>query len=157
MEHFNTVVIYCRILTLEDVGSVVNYRGIFIASQQLQLFLVASVVQDFFAWSGDQTQDLLVLFHSFSIPLYRWATVTQKKVASHWRRSNLPTATHSDEGVTQTKSMTDAELRFKFVTILGHSPGEGSAKANGREPKSSLGQVLNFKLGCFCYKQYCKD
>jgi hypothetical protein len=28
-----------------------------------------------------------------------------------------------------------------------HSPG--SAKANGREPKTSLGRVFNFKLGCF--------
>jgi hypothetical protein len=25
----------------------------------------------------------------------------------------------------------------------------GSAKANGREPKSCLGRVFNFKLGCF--------
>ncbi len=27
--------------------------------------------------------------------------------------------------------------------------GSGSAKANGREPKSCLCQVFNFKLGCF--------
>jgi hypothetical protein len=26
----------------------------------------------------------------------------------------------------------------------------GSTKANGREPKSCLGQVFSFKLGCFC-------
>ena len=25
----------------------------------------------------------------------------------------------------------------------------GSTKANGREPKSCLGRVFNFKLGCF--------
>ncbi len=25
----------------------------------------------------------------------------------------------------------------------------GSVKANGREPKSCLGQVFNYKLGCF--------
>jgi len=27
--------------------------------------------------------------------------------------------------------------------------GAGSAKANGREPKSGLGRVFNFKLGSF--------
>jgi len=26
---------------------------------------------------------------------------------------------------------------------------EGSAKANGREPKTGLGRVFNFKSGCF--------
>jgi len=26
---------------------------------------------------------------------------------------------------------------------------EGRAKANGREPKTGLGWVFNFKLGCF--------
>ncbi len=29
--------------------------------------------------------------------------------------------------------------------------GAGSAKTNGREPKSCLGRVFKFKLGCFCY------
>jgi hypothetical protein len=28
-------------------------------------------------------------------------------------------------------------------------PGLGSAKANGREPKTGLGRVFNFKFGCF--------
>ncbi len=31
----------------------------------------------------------------------------------------------------------------------------GSAKANGREPKSCLGQVFNFKFGCFGYEHNC--
>jgi hypothetical protein len=31
-----------------------------------------------------------------------------------------------------------------------------SAKANGREPKSCLGQVFNFELGCFYSVCYCK-
>jgi hypothetical protein len=31
----------------------------------------------------------------------------------------------------------------------------GSTKANGREPKSCLGQVFNFKLGRFCYEWNC--
>jgi hypothetical protein len=28
-------------------------------------------------------------------------------------------------------------------------PGMGCTKANGREPKTGLGRVFNFKLGCF--------
>ncbi len=28
-------------------------------------------------------------------------------------------------------------------------PPAGSVKANGREPKTCLGQVFNYKLGCF--------
>jgi hypothetical protein len=28
-------------------------------------------------------------------------------------------------------------------------------KVNGREPKSCLGQVFNFKLGCFCHEYNC--
>jgi hypothetical protein len=32
---------------------------------------------------------------------------------------------------------------------LHKSACPGSAKANGREPKTDLGQVFNFKLGCF--------
>ncbi len=28
----------------------------------------------------------------------------------------------------------------------------GSTKANGRKPKTGLGQVFNFTLGCFCYE-----
>ncbi len=31
----------------------------------------------------------------------------------------------------------------------------GSTKANGREPKSCLVQVFNFKSGCFCYAYNC--
>jgi hypothetical protein len=33
--------------------------------------------------------------------------------------------------------------------------GTGNTKANGREPKRSLGQVYNFKLGCFCCECNC--
>jgi hypothetical protein len=36
------------------------------------------------------------------------------------------------------------------------APGKaGNTKANGREPKSCLGRVFNFKLGCFCYECNC--
>ncbi len=35
--------------------------------------------------------------------------------------------------------------KIKIVLLLAL----GSAKANGREPKSCLGRVFNFKLGCF--------
>jgi hypothetical protein len=31
----------------------------------------------------------------------------------------------------------------------------GSTKANGREPKSCLVEIFNFKLGCFCYECNC--
>ncbi len=34
-------------------------------------------------------------------------------------------------------------------TASTHSVLAGSAKANGREPKTCLGRVFNYKLGCF--------
>ena len=35
------------------------------------------------------------------------------------------------------------------------APEQGSTKANGREHKSCLGQVSNFKLGCFSHVCNC--
>ncbi len=40
------------------------------------------------------------------------------------------------------------EKLFSNIQLLN----AGSVKANGGEPKSCLGQVLNFKLSCFCYE-----
>jgi hypothetical protein len=40
------------------------------------------------------------------------------------------------------------DMGFQSSHIL-LSTSTGSMKANRREPKSCLGQVLNFKLGCF--------
>ncbi len=36
-----------------------------------------------------------------------------------------------------------------YLGKLFYNGGAGSTKANGREPRSCLGRVLNFKLGCF--------
>jgi hypothetical protein len=38
---------------------------------------------------------------------------------------------------------------FHLVPCWCHLTASGSAKANGREPKTGLGQVFNFKSGCF--------
>ncbi len=46
-----------------------------------------------------------------------------------------------------------ANAVYSFCWVIWHN--RGSAKANGREPKSCLGQFFNFKLGCFCYKGNC--
>jgi hypothetical protein len=40
-------------------------------------------------------------------------------------------------------------VKLFFVHDLNFKILAESAKANGREPKSCLGQVLKFKLGCF--------
>ncbi len=37
-------------------------------------------------------------------------------------------------------------LKCSFLRLLGCM---GSSKGNGREPKTGLGRVFNFKLGCF--------
>jgi hypothetical protein len=39
--------------------------------------------------------------------------------------------------------------RTPGITTLGIRTLAGSAKANGREPKTGLGRVFNFKSGCF--------
>jgi len=41
-----------------------------------------------------------------------------------------------------------------FANLRTHSL-DRSAKANGREPKSCLGQVFNYKFGCFDYERNC--
>ncbi len=38
---------------------------------------------------------------------------------------------------------------LKYITKEAETVEAGSAISNGREPKSCLGRVFNFKLGCF--------
>ncbi len=45
----------------------------------------------------------------------------------------------------------EAELITKFKAIATEYIKAGSAKANGRDPKSCLGRVYNFKASCFVY------
>ncbi len=47
-------------------------------------------------------------------------------------------------------NMVVVTTNYKYSCLLW-----GNVKAYGREPKSWLGQVFNFKLGCFCYKCNC--
>jgi hypothetical protein len=40
-------------------------------------------------------------------------------------------------------------IRVSHRPLKSHKDHTGSAKANGREPKTCLGRVFNYKLGCF--------
>ena len=40
-------------------------------------------------------------------------------------------------------------IRVSHRPLKSHKDHTGSAKASGREPKTCLGQVFNYKLGCF--------
>ncbi len=43
----------------------------------------------------------------------------------------------------------DVQHKYHTLNVV-----TGSAKANGREPKSCLGQVFNFKLCCFAQQKH---
>jgi hypothetical protein len=43
------------------------------------------------------------------------------------------------------------------LTAAGLFWNPGSSKANGREPKSCLGRVFNFKSGCFTKCMACTN
>jgi hypothetical protein len=49
----------------------------------------------------------------------------------------------------------DSVYYSQFNANLAQQHIPGSAKANGREPKSCLGRVFNFKFGCFYYECNC--
>jgi len=40
-------------------------------------------------------------------------------------------------------------IELELEVSASFKPNAGSAKANGREPKTCLGRVFNHKLGCF--------
>jgi hypothetical protein len=42
------------------------------------------------------------------------------------------------------------EGRERQAVVSNYLPIVGRARASRREPKSCLGQLFNFKLGCFC-------
>jgi hypothetical protein len=44
--------------------------------------------------------------------------------------------------------------KLLVINSFKQSNAPGSAKANGREPKTGLGRVFNFKLGCTSARTY---
>jgi hypothetical protein len=40
-------------------------------------------------------------------------------------------------------------MKFSTFYFYSYKDRAGSAKANGREPKTGLGRVYNYKLGCY--------
>ncbi len=52
----------------------------------------------------------------------------------------------SNSGLTWTLNLWMVRWDFYHTATIA---GAGSAKANGREPKTGLGRVFNYMLGCY--------